>query len=52
VFLSVSTLLGVVLFQITGAAWLDPIAGFVIAGFAVREGLEAWEGELVETDED
>jgi divalent metal cation (Fe/Co/Zn/Cd) transporter len=52
VFLSISTLLGVVLFQITGAAWLDPIAGFVIAAFAVREGLEAWEGELVETDED
>jgi divalent metal cation (Fe/Co/Zn/Cd) transporter len=52
VFLSISTLLGVVLFQITGAAWLDPIAGFVVAAFAVREGLEAWEGELVETDED
>jgi divalent metal cation (Fe/Co/Zn/Cd) transporter len=52
VFLSVSTLLGVVLFQITGAAWLDPVAGFVIAAFAVREGLEAWEGELLETDDD
>lgn len=52
VFLSVSTLLGVVLFQMTGAAWLDPVAGFVIAGFAVREGLEAWEGELLEIDDD
>ena len=50
--LSVSTLFGVGLFQLTGAAWLDPIAGFVIAGFAVREGIEAWEGELVETDDD
>ena len=51
VLLSVSTLLGVGLFQLTGAAWLDPVAGFVIAAFAVHEGLEAWEGELVE-DED
>lgn len=52
VLLSISTLLGVGLFQLTGAAWLDPIAGFVIAIFAIREGLEAWEGELVETDDD
>ena len=51
VLLSVSTLLGGGLFQRTGAAWLDPVAGFVIAAFAVHEGLEAWEGELVE-DED
>jgi len=52
VLLSVSTLAGLVLFQLTGAAWLDPIAGFVIAGFAVHEGIEAWHGELVETDGD
>ena len=52
VLLSVSTLLGLVLFQLTGASWLDPVAGFVIAGFAIREGLEAWEGELVEADDD
>jgi divalent metal cation (Fe/Co/Zn/Cd) transporter len=50
VLLSVSTLAGLVLFQLTGAAWLDPIAGFVIAGFAVHEGIEAWRGELVEID--
>ena len=52
VLLSISTLAGVVLFQLTGAAWLDPVAAFVIAGFAVHEGREAWEGELVEDDED
>jgi len=52
VLLSVSTLAGLVLFQLTGAAWLDPIAGFVIAGFAVHEGIEAWRGELVEIDSD
>lgn len=52
VWLSVSTLAGLVLFQLTGAAWLDPVAGFVIAAFAVHEGIEAWHGELVETDDD
>lgn len=52
VLLSISTLLGVVLFQLTGAAWLDPVAGFVIAAFAIHEGREAWEGELVEDDDD
>jgi divalent metal cation (Fe/Co/Zn/Cd) transporter len=52
VLLSVSTLAGLVLFQLTGAAWLDPIAGFVIAVFAVHEGIEAWRGELVEIDSD
>jgi divalent metal cation (Fe/Co/Zn/Cd) transporter len=46
--LSLSTLTGLGLFALTGAAWLDPVAGFVIAVFAVREGREAWEGELVE----
>jgi divalent metal cation (Fe/Co/Zn/Cd) transporter len=48
VLLSVSTLTGIGLFTLTGAAWLDPVAGFVIAAFALKEGKEAWEGELVE----
>ena len=48
VLLSISTLLGLGLFALTGAGWLDPVAGFVIAAFAVHEGREAWEGELVE----
>ena len=52
VLLSISTLAGLLLFQLTGAAWLDPVAGFVIAGFAVHEGIEAWHGELIETDDD
>lgn len=51
VWLSVATLLGVGLYQLTGAAWLDPLAGLVIAGFAVHEGREAWEGELVENQD-
>lgn len=52
VLLSISTLLGLVIFTLTGAAWLDPVAGFVIAVFAIKEGREAWEGELVEDDDD
>ncbi|HEY9493567.1 MAG TPA: cation transporter [Intrasporangium sp.] len=51
VLLSISTLLGLGLYTITGATWLDPVAGFVIAVFAVNEGREAWEGELVEEDD-
>lgn len=48
--LSASTLIAVVGFALTGATWLDPVGGFVIAAFAVREGLEAWEGEVVEEE--
>ncbi|HYO03009.1 MAG TPA: methyltransferase domain-containing protein [Mycobacterium sp.] len=42
VLLSIPTLIGVGLFQLTGAAWLDPAAGFIIAVFAIHEGREAW----------
>ena len=52
VLLSISTLAGLGLYALTGAAWLDPVAGFVIAAFAVHEGREAWEGELVDDDDD
>ncbi len=52
VLLSISTLIGLGLYALTGAAWLDPVAGFVIAAFAIHEGREAWEGELVEDDDD
>jgi divalent metal cation (Fe/Co/Zn/Cd) transporter len=51
VLLSISTLTGLILFQLTGATWLDPVAGFIIAAFAIHEGREAWEGELVEDDD-
>jgi divalent metal cation (Fe/Co/Zn/Cd) transporter len=52
VLLSISTLAGLGLYALTGAAWLDPVAGFVIAAFAILDGREAWEGELVEDDDD
>ena len=48
VLLSISTLAGLALYTWTGAAWLDPLAGFIIAAFAVHEGREAWEGDLVD----
>lgn len=47
--LSISTLLG--LYTVVGWPWLDPVASFVIAAFAVYESRQAWEGELVEDDE-
>jgi divalent metal cation (Fe/Co/Zn/Cd) transporter len=48
--LSVSTFAGLLAFALVGWTWIDPVAGFVIAAFAVMEGKEAWEGELVEDD--
>lgn len=45
--MSVSTLIGLVLFQVSGWTGFDAIAGLVIAGFAISEGREAWSGELV-----
>lgn len=50
--LSVSTFAGLLAFALFGWTWLDPVAGFVIAAFALWEGKEAWEGELVEDDDD
>ena len=52
VLLSISTLVGLGPYAVVGWTWLDPLAGFVIAAFAVHEGREAWEGELVEDDDD
>lgn len=45
--MSVSTLIGLVLFQLTSWNGFDSIAGLIIAGFAISEGREAWGGELV-----
>jgi len=50
--LSVSTFAGLVAYALLGWTWLDPVAGFIIAGFAIWEGKEAWEGELVCDDDD
>jgi divalent metal cation (Fe/Co/Zn/Cd) transporter len=50
--LSVSTFAGLLGYALAGWTWIDPVAGFVIAAFAIKEGREAWEGELVCDDED
>ncbi len=50
--LSVSTLAGLAGFAAFGLSWIDPLAGLVIAYFAIREGREAWEGELTCDDDD
>jgi divalent metal cation (Fe/Co/Zn/Cd) transporter len=44
-YLSAVLLLGLVLNATLGWGWADPVAGLVIAGVAVREGLEAWRGD-------
>jgi divalent metal cation (Fe/Co/Zn/Cd) transporter len=45
--LAATTLLGLVLFTTLGWSQADPIAALAVAYFAVREGREAWHGELV-----
>ena len=50
IMLSVSTLLGLVLYAITGATWIDAVSGFIIAIFAANEGREAWHGQLDEDE--
>lgn len=42
-------LVGLVLNSTLGWWWADPLAAVVIAGFAVREGLEAWKGDACGT---
>ena len=44
-YLSAVLLVGLVLNSTLGWWWADPLAAVVIAGFAVREGLEAWKGD-------
>lgn len=44
-YLAVALLVGLVGNALANAWWLDPAVGLLIAGVAVREGLEAWRGE-------
>ena len=48
-YLSAAVLVGLVLNSLLGWWWADAIAGLVIAGFAVREGVEAWRGDACAT---
>ena len=44
-YLSATTLLGLVVNAVLGWWWADPLAALAIAGFAIKEGREAWEIE-------
>ena len=44
-YLSAVLLVGLGLNGLFGWSWADPIAALVIAGIAVREGVEAWRGD-------
>jgi divalent metal cation (Fe/Co/Zn/Cd) transporter len=44
-YLSAVLLGGLVLNALWGWSWADPVAALVIAGVAVKEGIEAWRGE-------
>lgn len=48
-YLSAAVLIGLLLNSLFGWWWADSIAGLVIAGFAVREGIEAWRGDACAT---
>jgi divalent metal cation (Fe/Co/Zn/Cd) transporter len=50
-YLSATTLAGLGLNAAFGLWWADPLAGYGIAYFLVREGLEAWRGEEHEPGE-
>lgn len=44
-YLSAVLLVGLLLNSVLGWSWADPIAALVIAGVAVKEGLDAWRGD-------
>lgn len=44
-YLSAVLLVGLVLNSTLGWWWADPLAAVVIAAFAIREGIEAWNGD-------
>jgi divalent metal cation (Fe/Co/Zn/Cd) transporter len=44
-YLAAALLVGLAGNAIAGAWWLDPIVGLLIAGVAVKEGAEAWQGD-------
>ena len=40
-----AVLIGLGVHAATGANWVDPVIALAVAGWAVREGLDAWRGE-------
>ena len=44
-YLAGALLVGLLANALMGAWWLDPVVGLLIAGVAVREGVESWRGD-------
>ncbi|MGW1195655.1 cation transporter [Streptomyces sp. NPDC002536] len=44
-YLAAAVLLGLLANTLFGLWWFDPAVGLLVAGLAVREGVEAWRGE-------
>ncbi|MFD7595708.1 cation diffusion facilitator family transporter [Kitasatospora sp. NPDC059812] len=44
-YLAAAVLVGLLANTLFGLWWLDPVVGLLVAGLAVREGIEAWRGE-------
>jgi divalent metal cation (Fe/Co/Zn/Cd) transporter len=44
-YLAAAVLVGLLANALFGLWWLDPAVGLLVAGLAVREGIEAWRGE-------
>jgi divalent metal cation (Fe/Co/Zn/Cd) transporter len=46
IYLSGTVLIGLVLNSLFGWMWADSVAALVIAALAIREGVEAWRGDV------
>lgn len=46
VYLSGTVLVGLILNSLLGWWWADSVAALVVAGLAIREGVEAWRGDV------
>ena len=44
--LAATTLGGLLAYSVAGWWWADPVAGFIVVGFALQEGWEAWHSGL------
>lgn len=50
-YMSGALLIGLVLNSVLGWWWADPLAALVIVAFAIREGIEAWRGDVCSSAE-
>jgi divalent metal cation (Fe/Co/Zn/Cd) transporter len=46
IYLSGTVLIGLLLNSLFGWTWADSIAALIIAALAMREGIEAWRGDI------